>query len=404
MFIAPGFDTFAASKKPIFFGDWSALVVRIAGGLRFERSAEAGFGNGFCIPAGPLREPVAAGLARADLVLAVGPAPARARLRARWPALDALPVIEGEVAAREIGIDWSRERVLAFAGIARPEKFFATLRGLGRGREGAAAAEAGLARHPGDGELRVQRALSLLSAHDWAAGFEAFAARWETGELVRAACPLPEWRGEDPAGRRILVLPEQGFGDALLMTRFLPVLAARGAEVFLAAKPALTRLFDGLPGVTRLLSTGDPWPDAEFSAHMMDLPRWLGVPETGPPPSPPLRIPDRSKARAARLITWIRVRLPADASGAGGQPAFRARACRVSCSVCGISTSIAWLPVLSRAGLAFNTLERHHPACVRPRRDLHVACVSDESRCPHKRWCGAGQVGLCGRDRGGCPC
>lgn len=44
-FIAPGFDTFAASKKPIFFGDWSALVVRIAGGLRFERSAEAGFGN-----------------------------------------------------------------------------------------------------------------------------------------------------------------------------------------------------------------------------------------------------------------------------------------------------------------------------------------------------------------------
>lgn len=45
VFIAPGFDTFAASKKPIFFGDWSALVVRIAGGLRFERSAEAGFGN-----------------------------------------------------------------------------------------------------------------------------------------------------------------------------------------------------------------------------------------------------------------------------------------------------------------------------------------------------------------------
>jgi len=45
VFIAPGFDTFAASKKPIFFGDWNALVVRIAGGLRFERSAEAGFGN-----------------------------------------------------------------------------------------------------------------------------------------------------------------------------------------------------------------------------------------------------------------------------------------------------------------------------------------------------------------------
>jgi len=43
--VVPQFDAFAASKKPIWFGDWKALVVRIAGGLRFERSAEAGFGN-----------------------------------------------------------------------------------------------------------------------------------------------------------------------------------------------------------------------------------------------------------------------------------------------------------------------------------------------------------------------
>jgi len=45
VFVEPEFDAFAASKKPIWFGDWSALTVRIAGGLRFERSAEAGFGN-----------------------------------------------------------------------------------------------------------------------------------------------------------------------------------------------------------------------------------------------------------------------------------------------------------------------------------------------------------------------
>ena len=43
--IVPQLDGFGASKKPIFFGDWAALYVRIAGGLQFERSTDAGFGN-----------------------------------------------------------------------------------------------------------------------------------------------------------------------------------------------------------------------------------------------------------------------------------------------------------------------------------------------------------------------
>ena len=90
--------------------------------------AEAGFGNGRVIPAGPLREPVAAALARTDLVLAVGRAGARAALRASrtWP----VPVLEGWLEPLG-GPDWRGRRVVAFAGIGRPERFFGTLRGLG---------------------------------------------------------------------------------------------------------------------------------------------------------------------------------------------------------------------------------------------------------------------------------
>lgn len=109
-------------QNPAVVKDLSLVVV----------DAGQGFGNGLCIPAGPLREPVAAGLARADAVLAIGDTAAQTRLNLIWGRdLGGIPRLSGRLVPLQMGMDWRRERVLAFAGIGNPEKFFATLRAEG---------------------------------------------------------------------------------------------------------------------------------------------------------------------------------------------------------------------------------------------------------------------------------
>jgi tetraacyldisaccharide 4'-kinase len=91
--------------------------------------AAKGFGNARCIPAGPLREPVTTGLARADLLLTIGDETSQLGFDTLWPVR--LPRLRGRLLPLQMGMDWKDERVLAFAGIADPARFFATLRGEG---------------------------------------------------------------------------------------------------------------------------------------------------------------------------------------------------------------------------------------------------------------------------------
>ena len=109
-------------QNPAIAKDASLIVI----------DSDRGIGNGYVIPAGPLRAPLAPQLDRTDALIVVGRGTASNAVAARIAAQPDKPVLSAQIApdpacvARLAG-----QRVLAFAGIGDPGRFFRTLRAAG---------------------------------------------------------------------------------------------------------------------------------------------------------------------------------------------------------------------------------------------------------------------------------
>jgi tetraacyldisaccharide 4'-kinase len=100
-------------------------------GKKRSYTPASGIGNGRCLPAGPLRAPLAAQLALVDALVLIGDGQAGEMLVPRAQALGK-PVLRADLQPdAQAAAMLKGRRVLAFAGIGRPEKFFATLGQIG---------------------------------------------------------------------------------------------------------------------------------------------------------------------------------------------------------------------------------------------------------------------------------
>lgn len=154
--------------------------------------------------------------------------------------------------------------------------------------------------------LRLQRALAYLMLGDYERGFADYEARFVAENLEWPGIRSPRWNGEDLTGKSLLVVPEQGFGDAILTARFLPALKARGAQVSMYVKPPLQRLFSNLEGLDMIIKTESPGLRFDHYSPIFSLPYFLKLTDGQQPPPARLHVPQDSRERAKKLTAPFR--------------------------------------------------------------------------------------------------
>ncbi len=133
---------------------------------------------------------------------------------------------------------------------------------------------------PTSANVHMARAFSLLMLERFREGWLEYEWRWQLENLAPRICPKPRWQGESLEGKSIYIYTEQGFGDAIMMSRYLHVLRSQGAQVHFECKKELYRLFslsrlsDKLH--VRLPDDGEPPPfDYDYHLPIMSLPGFL---------------------------------------------------------------------------------------------------------------------------------
>lgn len=168
------------------------------------------------------------------------------------------------------------------------------LKGMGQLEQAEAVQRDALALAPDDAEAHFNLAVLLLQQGKMAPGWAEYEWRWKLPSFQPVLRPwnAPRWDGGRFDGKTLLVTVEQGFGDAIQFSRFLPQAAALGGRVILECRPELVTLMGTLAGVAQVVAAGDEVPTFDVHVPLMSLPGLLGVTlDTLPAQVPYLSVP-----------------------------------------------------------------------------------------------------------------
>jgi tetratricopeptide (TPR) repeat protein len=168
-------------------------------------------------------------------------------------------------------------------------------------------------------DIHFMESLALLTVGDYRNGFEKYEARWRrSGMPEQQSRGRPLWRGDYPLNRKTVLLhAEQGLGDTIQFARYVPQLAASGANVILEVQPALTSLLSRLEGAKTVIAQGAPALPYDVHCPLGTLPLALKTePSNVPAPIPYLSADEGHLAKwAAQLGAQARPRIAIAWSG-----------------------------------------------------------------------------------------
>jgi len=118
----------------------------------------------------------------------------------------------------------------------------------------------------------------LLQTGAYAKGFLQYEWRFKKEEMLghikqyKDVFMRPRYKGQNLSGESVLVHSEQGFGDTLMVARYLFELKKSGARVVVYIREGLESLFENMPCVDEVVSRQNKAPETDFQLSMMSLP------------------------------------------------------------------------------------------------------------------------------------
>jgi len=140
-------------------------------------------------------------------------------------------------------------------------------------------------------EDRYNRGLANILLGRWKEGWEDFEYRWNApsfkADYPRGTQWKKQWIGEQ-TDAPVLLWAEQGFGDTLMVLRYIPLIRARASNLVVEVQPQLVSLLHAIWPDLSVVAIGTEEPMAEYQIATLSLPY---VFQTTPETVPPLNVP-----------------------------------------------------------------------------------------------------------------